>query len=261
MTKIKDRQLPERGYRHIEARRSKPWQGEEEVRAAWVGALELECDQLLDLERARKDSSFNNVIIEFKAPGLFNGSKSSAAFRNATQERLLPYIKREAARTGLETGNFIGICIDGEHVCFGRVEGDDILMEHLLPFNLRSLEIVVEAIRGAYRRASAAAARDALVRLFGGPRGHLPTGHVVVRAAPMRCVSLGTGRGERTAASCTLPDGHDLSCAMVRTGTVLRWRRYGGDRLCRGAPHGRLPEHRQGRFDPEHRTEGDLHHR
>lgn len=42
MTKIKDGRLSERGYRQIEARRSQPWQGEEEIRAAWVDALELE---------------------------------------------------------------------------------------------------------------------------------------------------------------------------------------------------------------------------
>lgn len=156
--------LPERGFKYIEARRDKPWKGEEEVRAAWVGALELECDQLLDLERARKDSSFNNVIIEFKAPGLFKGSKKSAAFLNATQQRLLPYILREANRTGLEPSDFIGVCIDGDHICFGQVQDDTIVMDHLLPFNIRSLQIVVEAIRGAFRRPVAI---DALERDFG----------------------------------------------------------------------------------------------
>ena len=76
-------------------------------------------------------------------------------------------------------------------------------------------------------------ARDALVQLLGGPRGRLRTGHVVVRGPAMRCLSGGGARGDRTAALCTLSGVGDLSCAMVRTGTVLRWRRYGGDRLCR----------------------------
>lgn len=160
-----DRPKPrETGFAYIEKRRTKPWRGEEEVRAAWVGALELECDELLDLERTRKDSSFNNVIIEFKAPGLFNGSKTSAAFRNASEKRLLPYIEREAARTGLEPSDFIGICIDGEHVCFGQVQQGAIVMEHLLPFSIRSFELVVEAIKGAYRRPVAI---DALEKDFG----------------------------------------------------------------------------------------------
>lgn len=80
--------------------------------------------------------------------------------------------------------------------------------------------------------ASATAARDALVGLFGGARGTLPTGHIQVRAAPMSCLSTGPAGGTRTAAWCRLPDGRDLSCAMVATGTVLRWQRYWGDHLC-----------------------------
>lgn len=76
-------------------------------------------------------------------------------------------------------------------------------------------------------------ARDALVRLLGGARGTRNTGHVLIRASAMRCVSEGSGKGSRTAALCTVPGTGDLSCAMVRTGTVARWKRYGGDRLCR----------------------------
>lgn len=81
--------------------------------------------------------------------------------------------------------------------------------------------------------ASPEASRDALVRLLGGAEGRLATGHIKVQAPTMRCRSEGSGKGARTAALCTLPGVGDLSCAMVRTGTVLRWERYGGDRLCR----------------------------
>lgn len=81
-------------------------------------------------------------------------------------------------------------------------------------------------------RASAEAARDRLVQLLGGPRGRLPTGHIRVAARPMRCLSEGNGRGQRTAAWCTLADGIDLSCAMVRSGTTLRWNRYWRARRC-----------------------------
>jgi hypothetical protein len=49
----------------------------------------------------------------------------------------------------------------------------------------------------------------------------------------MTCRSGGSAKGSRTAAWCSLPGVGDLSCAMVRTGTVLRWSRYGGDRVCR----------------------------
>ena len=61
----------------IAAKRRRPWQGEEEVRIAWVAALEAELGIHFDAERARKDSSYNTVIIEFKAPGLFKGSKQT----------------------------------------------------------------------------------------------------------------------------------------------------------------------------------------
>ncbi len=80
---------------------------------------------------------------------------------------------------------------------------------------------------------SGVAARDHLVALLGGSRGRLKSGHVVVRSPALRCVSMGSGKGSRTAALCSAPRIGDLSCAMVRSGHALRWRRYGGDTLCR----------------------------
>jgi endonuclease YncB( thermonuclease family) len=80
--------------------------------------------------------------------------------------------------------------------------------------------------------ASAIAARDGLVRLLGGPRGTLSTGHVKVRAPTMRCTSDGGAGGERTAAWCTLATGADLNCAMVRSGMALRWDRYWRNHKC-----------------------------
>ena len=74
--------------------------------------------------------------------------------------------------------------------------------------------------------ASAIEARDALVRLMGGARGTISTGHVVVRGPRLTCRSEGGAGGNRTAAWCRLPSGADLSCAMIKTGTVLRWDRY-----------------------------------
>lgn len=76
-------------------------------------------------------------------------------------------------------------------------------------------------------------ARDRLVSLFGGSRGTIPTGHVIVSAPAMHCRSEGSAGGSRTAAWCTLASGADLSCAMVRTGTVLRWDRYWKNHRCR----------------------------
>ena len=80
--------------------------------------------------------------------------------------------------------------------------------------------------------ASGIEARDDLVRLLGGKRGVLPTGHVVVSAAPMRCRSDGNGKGSRTAAWCTTAAGVDLNCAMVRSGVALRWQRYWRGHRC-----------------------------
>ena len=75
-------------------------------------------------------------------------------------------------------------------------------------------------------------ARDTLVALLGGAKGRLPTGHIRVVGRAMTCVSHGSGKGDRTAALCSEPGVGDLSCAMVRSGTVLAWKRYGGNRLC-----------------------------
>lgn len=71
--------------------------------------------------------------------------------------------------------------------------------------------------------ASAIEARDALVKLLGGPRGLLPTGHVIVSGPVLSCRSLGSAGGTRTAAWCTA-----LPMAISRAGW---WRR---DRFLNG---------------------------
>lgn len=81
--------------------------------------------------------------------------------------------------------------------------------------------------------ASGEAARDQLVALMGGPKGRARTGHILVSAPTMRCRSDGSAKGSRTAAWCNLPGVGDLSCAMVLSGTALRWRAYRGDEVCR----------------------------
>lgn len=95
-------------FDHITTKRNR-WINEEEVRIAWVSGIEAAMGINFDAERIKKDSSYNNVIIEFKAPGLFKGSKTSAKFKEATTQRLLPYIRREAAKSGLPTDDYIGI--------------------------------------------------------------------------------------------------------------------------------------------------------
>ena len=82
--------------------------------------------------------------------------------------------------------------------------------------------------------ASAEAARDHLVSLVGRPIGIGPKGHILVRGPALRCVSGGDGRRNRTAAWCWAPGVGDLSCAMMRSGYVLRWAQYDrGRRLTR----------------------------
>jgi endonuclease YncB( thermonuclease family) len=83
--------------------------------------------------------------------------------------------------------------------------------------------------------ASAEAARDALVRLVGTALGRSREGHVLVEGPALWCRSLGNGKGSRTAAWCSSPTVGDLSCAMVATGTVLRWQRYWGKHACPAA--------------------------
>jgi hypothetical protein len=154
----------ETAFAHIAAKRNRPWKNEEEVRLAWVAGLEAAMDIHFDAERAKKDSSYNKVIIEFKAPGFFKGSKSSAKFKEATDKRLLPYIQREAAKSGIPAEDYIGIAIDGDHVCFVQVRADTIYSQHLVPFSPYAVTLVIEAIKADTRRAITA---DNLLADFG----------------------------------------------------------------------------------------------
>ena len=48
---------------------------------------------------------------------------------------------------------------------------------------------------------------------------------------PLQCRNVGSTYG-RIAAFCRRPDGLDLSCAMVASGTAARWDRYWGNHRC-----------------------------
>jgi endonuclease YncB( thermonuclease family) len=71
-----------------------------------------------------------------------------------------------------------------------------------------------------------------LVNLLGGAQGVERHGHVRVSGVTLRCLSFGSDRYERTVAACSLPDGRDVGCALLRAGVVLRWKRYGGSEVC-----------------------------
>lgn len=151
-------------FNAISAKRNRPWANEEEVRVAWVSAIENALGIHFDAERARRDASYNNVIIEFKAPGFFNESKTSLKFIEATEDRLLKYIKRESKKENRPQDEYIGIAIDGNHICFAQVVNDKINTQHLLPFSVDSVKLVLEAIQNNYRRAVTA---ENLIEDFG----------------------------------------------------------------------------------------------
>lgn len=139
-------------FQAIEARRVRPWINEEEVRMGWISALENATGIIFDAERFRRDSSYNNVVIEFKGPGLFKGSKASAKFIEAMNARLLPYITGIAASEHADTEDYIGIAIDGDHVCFAQVSNGQIETQHLIPFSPYAVELVIQAITAKTRK-------------------------------------------------------------------------------------------------------------
>jgi endonuclease YncB( thermonuclease family) len=75
-------------------------------------------------------------------------------------------------------------------------------------------------------------ARDALVDLVGIPLGSSAEGHILVQGPAMRCLSVGNGAGNRTAAWCVSSLSGDVSCAMVAGGWALRWPVYWQGHRC-----------------------------
>ena len=126
---------------------------EEEVRLAWVRALEAVLDITFGAERGYRDLSYNNVVIEFKAPGKFNGKATSPAFQEAVHERLLPYIRRTAEEEHIDESDYIGIAIDDHHLAFAQVVDGEITYQNLLPITGRTFGMVVQACRTCHRRA------------------------------------------------------------------------------------------------------------
>ena len=63
-------------------------------------------------------------------------------------------------------------------------------------------------------------------RDWGGAKGRSATGHILVTGPRLQCRSTGNAKGDRTGAWCAAPAIGDISCAMIASGTVLRWSRY-----------------------------------
>lgn len=140
------------------------WANEEEVRKGWLKHIDAELGINFKAERGRNDASHNQVIIEFKDKGLFHGSIKSPAFKEAIYDRLKKYIARRAKLEGTPAEEYIGIAIDGDHICFAFYRDGDIVPRNLLPFNEASVALVAQACRDAKRRAVVA---DNLVEDFG----------------------------------------------------------------------------------------------
>jgi len=142
---------------------------EEEVRLAWVRALESELGIVFGAERNRRDLSYNNVVIEFKGPDKFRGKTNSAAFKEATQRRLLPYILELAKTEHIDESDYIGIAIDSAHLAFAQVIDRRIVCDDLLPLTEKTYALVVQACRTCHRRAITAAN---LIEDFGHQSSH-----------------------------------------------------------------------------------------
>lgn len=80
--------------------------------------------------------------------------------------------------------------------------------------------------------ATAGAARDALAALLGRTIGSASTGHLRVEGPALDCRSEGSAKGNRTAAWCISPTAGDLNCAMVASGTAVKWERYWRGHRC-----------------------------
>lgn len=147
------------------------WANEEEVRKGWLKHIENSLGITFHAERGRNDASYNQVIIEFKDRGLFKASTTSVAFKEAIFDRLDKYIRRRAKAEGIPEEDYIGIAIDGMHVCFAFMKVGKITHRNLLPFNEASVELVAQACFDSKRRAVTS---ENLVEDFGhkGEIGH-----------------------------------------------------------------------------------------
>jgi hypothetical protein len=150
-------------YSELESKRS-GWANEEELRLGWIMALTKALGIDFHAERGRRDSSYNNVVIEFKDRGLFRGKDSSPSFKEAIYKRLEPYILKTSAAEGIDPSDYIGIAIDGDHVCFAQVIDRKVHHGPLLPFSQASVAMVATACQDSFRRAVTA---ENLIEDFG----------------------------------------------------------------------------------------------
>lgn len=131
------------------------WKTEEEVRIGWCYAIKKQLNIELHAERDRSDASHNQVIIEFKNKGMFNGKSSSLKFKEAIYNRLEKYIYRKSINDGLSETRYIGIAIDADHIAFAYIpqSGSGIVHGPLLPLSEASVSLVMDVCKNSMRRA------------------------------------------------------------------------------------------------------------
>lgn len=125
---------------------------EEELRIAWTttfASVGIE----FHAERDKNDLVRNQVIIELKNKGKFNGRTTSADFNNAVYDRLDKYIRRRAKSEGLSQEEYTGIATDGEHITFCFMKDDKIIHQDLMPLSIVSVTKVLKALQNNKRRA------------------------------------------------------------------------------------------------------------
>ena len=129
------------------------WRTEEEVRKDWLKHLENKLRIKFTAERSKNDATYNQIIIEFKNKGFFNGKEGSPKYKEAIYKRLKPYIIERAKQEGLNSSEFTGIATDGDHIIFAYVEGENIYPQDFMPFNEASITKVALALKQNTRRA------------------------------------------------------------------------------------------------------------
>jgi hypothetical protein len=126
---------------------------EAELRDRWSTNFTRHFGIVLELEKGKTDARHHQLIIEFKAPGLFKGSADSAKFKEAVDDRLKKYIPRQAKESGLEKSDYVGIATDGKHFSICQWHDNKVAYGPLLALTSESVELLEKAVKASNWRA------------------------------------------------------------------------------------------------------------
>ena len=127
---------------------------EADIRQNWSELINktLHVQGMIHEEEDFRDMSFENVVIEFKDKGLFNHSKTSSKFIEATENRLLKYINRWATETKKDTSFFIGVATDGVDMALCQVIDGSIKSGNLMSLTFNNIDYILDAINVNLRK-------------------------------------------------------------------------------------------------------------